>query len=141
MTDTISAFNIDSTSGALSRIGGPPATAPNCSSSCHLNPLRLAVHPMDQFVYVTNVGANSVSAFNVGNGSLSAIGAPMSTGQHPFGVALDPSGKFLFVVNKVDNNISAFSVNTSTGALMPLSGSPFGAGGSAPAGIAIVPMQ
>ena len=82
-----------------------------------------------------------MSAFNIGNGSLSAIGTPMSTGQHPFGVALDPSGKFLFVANKMDSTISAFSVNTSTGALMPLSGSPFGAGGSAPAGIVIVPMQ
>jgi hypothetical protein len=40
-----------------------------------------------------------------------------------------------------DNNISAFSVNSLTGTPMPLSGSPFGAGGSAPAGIAIVPMQ
>jgi DNA-binding beta-propeller fold protein YncE len=43
-------------------------------------------------------------------------------------VALDSSGKFLFVANRLSNNISAYSVDSTTGALTPVSGSPFAAG-------------
>ena len=139
MTDSISAFNIDSATGSLTRMGGPPATAPSCSASCHLNPLRLTVDPMDRFLFVTDVGANQVSSFMLSNGTLSPSAAPAATGQHPFGVALDPSSSFLFVANKVDNTISVFSVNASTGALTPISGSPFAAGGAGPTGIVVIP--
>jgi 6-phosphogluconolactonase (cycloisomerase 2 family) len=142
MTESLAAFDVDSTSGALTRTGSStPAAAPSCSISCHLAPLRLAVHPNDQFLYVTNVGANSLSVFNINNGPPTPLPASAPTGQHPFGVAFDPTGNFLYVANKLDNNISAFSVNASTGALAALPGSPFAAGGSAPTGIVIVAKQ
>jgi DNA-binding beta-propeller fold protein YncE len=99
--------------------------------------MRLAIDPADQFLYVTNVGNNSVAAFRVNNGVLTPASSPAATGQHPFGVALDPSGKFLYVANKVDNSISVFTVNSSAG-LSPFPGSPFSAEGNAPTNIVIV---
>lgn len=138
MAQAIVPFTIDPTNGALTPASALPTPPASCGVSCHNNPLRLAVHPNNQFVYATNVQAGTVSAFNIVTGGLSPI-AEFPTGQHPFGVALDPHGGFLYVANKIDNNISAFSVNAATGMLLPVSGTPFPSGGSGPVGIVIVP--
>jgi 6-phosphogluconolactonase len=142
MQDTISGYRIDRQSGALTRISGPAVPSTGCPG-CHMNtrPLRLVVHPKNNFAYASNVAANTLSVFGLNNGILSPISAPVPTGQHPFGVALDPSGSFLYVANKVGNTISAFSVDPMTGTLSPLPGSPFSAGGSAPTGIVTIPRQ
>jgi 6-phosphogluconolactonase (cycloisomerase 2 family) len=136
MAQSVVPFNITAT-GALTPVSALPAAAPACSVSCHNNPLRLAVHPNDQFLYASNVQAGTVSAFKITNGALSSI-AEVPAGQHPFGVALDPSGQFLFAVNKVDNTISAYSVNSSTGMLSPLNGSPFSGSLTAPTDIVVI---
>jgi 6-phosphogluconolactonase (cycloisomerase 2 family) len=136
MAQAIVPFTITAT-GALTPVSALPAAAPACSVSCHNNPLRLAIHPNDQFVYATNVQAGTVSAFKITNGALSSI-AEVPAGQHPFGVALDPAGQFLFAVNKVDNTISAYSVNSSTGMPSPLNGSPFSGNLNAPTDIVVV---
>ena len=91
-------------------------------------------------MFVSNVGANSVSVFNINNGSPPAT-STMATGQHPFGVAVAPMGDVLLVANKIDNTVSSFAVNAVTGSLTPVSGSPFLSGGNAPAGIVIVQKQ
>lgn len=139
MAQAIVPFNITST-GALTPVSVLPAPAPACSVSCHNNPLRLAVHPNDQFVYATNVQAGTVSLFKMTNGVLSSI-AEVPAGQHPFGVALDPTAGFLFVVNKMDNSISGYSVNSSTGALASLSASPFSGSLNAPTDIVVIARQ
>jgi 6-phosphogluconolactonase len=139
MAQSVVSFNI-AASGALTPVMPLPAPAADCSVSCHNNPLRLAVHPNDQFVYSTNVQAGTLSAFKMVNGSLSLL-ADVPTGQHPFGVALDPTGTFLFVVNKVDNSVSAFSVDATTGIVSPLSGSPFSGGLNAPTDILVIASQ
>jgi 6-phosphogluconolactonase len=141
MTESVATFSTDPTTGALTRMGSSTPTPPaSCGVSCHLAPLRVAVHPNDQFMFAANVGGNSVSVFNINNGPVPAT-STMATGQHPFGVTLDTMGNFLFVANKVDNNISAFAVNATTGGLMSVSGSPFAAGGTGPTGIVIVAKQ
>ena len=139
MAETIVPFSIGA-SGALTPVSPLPTPAPSCSVSCHNNPLRIAVHPNDQFVYATNVQAGTLSAFKLVNGALSSI-AEVPTGQHPFGVAMDPAGTFLFVANKVDNTLSAFSVNSTTGTVSPVSGSPFSGGMSAPTDIVVIARQ
>jgi 6-phosphogluconolactonase (cycloisomerase 2 family) len=141
MTESVATFSTDPTTGALSRVGsGTPAAPASCGVSCHLAPLRVAVHPNDQFMFVANVGANTVSVLNINNGPVPAT-STMATGQHPFGMALDSMGNFLLVANKVDNNVSSFAVNATTGGLMSVSGSPFASGGTAPTGIVIVAKQ
>ncbi|HEY2498579.1 MAG TPA: beta-propeller fold lactonase family protein [Candidatus Angelobacter sp.] len=139
MAETIVPFNI-APSGALTPVSALPTPAASCSVSCHNNPLRIAVHPNDQFVYATNVQAGTLSAFKLINGALSSI-AEIPTGQHPFGVAMDPTGTFLFVANKVDNTLSAFSVNSTTGTVSPVSGSPFSGGMNAPTDIVVIARQ
>ncbi|HEV2992671.1 MAG TPA: beta-propeller fold lactonase family protein [Candidatus Angelobacter sp.] len=140
MTESVATFSADPSTGALTRMGSTPAAPASCNVSCHLAPLRVSIHPNEQFMFVSNVGGNSVSVFSINNGPMPAT-ATMATGQHPFGTALDPMGNFLLVANKVDNTISSFAVNAATGGLMPVSGSPFSSGGNGPTGIAIVAKQ
>ncbi|HEY6253288.1 MAG TPA: beta-propeller fold lactonase family protein [Candidatus Angelobacter sp.] len=138
MAESVVALQINSGTGALSSTSTLPAPGSGCSTSCHNNPLRLTVDPMDKFIFATNVAAGTVSTFSINSGSLSAM-STAATGQHPFGVATDPTGSFLFVVNKVDNNLSAFSINASSGMLSPVGGSPFSGGGlNAPTDIVVV---
>jgi 6-phosphogluconolactonase (cycloisomerase 2 family) len=140
MAESVVTFGINGTSGALTPTSPLPPPAAACAGSCHRNPLRLAIDPMDKFIYWTNVQAGTLSAFNINNGKLAFI-SEVSTGQHPFGLALDPTGTLLYVVNRSDNTISGFSVNTSTGMTSPLSGSPFAEGSNAPTDIVIVAKQ
>jgi 6-phosphogluconolactonase (cycloisomerase 2 family) len=139
MSQAIVPFSITS-SGALAPVTALPSAAPSCSISCHSNPLRLTVHPNDQFLYATNVQAGTVTAFSIANGALTPINE-VASGAHPFGVALDPTESFLFVVNKLDNTVSGYSVNSVTGKIAPLSGSPFSGSLNAPTDIVVIARQ
>src|SRR5262249_40641747 len=116
MSQAVIPFSVYAVSGALAATQPLPTRAANYNNvSCHNNPLRVIVHPSDQFVFASNPMAGTVTAFSVlGNGTLSAI-SDFPVGQHPFGMALDSKGQFLFVANKMDNTISGFTVNTSSG--------------------------
>ena len=43
-------------------------------------------------------------------------------------MAVEPSGKFAYVPNFGSNNISAYTIDATSGALTPVTGSPFSAG-------------
>jgi hypothetical protein len=50
-------------------------------------------------------------------------------------VAVDPTGKFAYVANVSNNNVYAYSIGAN-GALTPVTGSPFAAGGLGPMSVA-----
>ena len=130
----IAAYTIDSTTGALTAIRGSPFP-----EGSYTGPHAVAVDPSGKFVYVANafgVGPNppsSISAYIIDSatGALSAVaGSPFLTRTFAGGLAVDPSGKFVYVGNAGSNQpnqptVSAYSIDTSTGALTPVSGSPF----------------
>lgn len=139
MAEVIVPFAI-SAGGSITAPAALPTPASGCSVSCHNNPLRLAIHPQDKFLYAANVQAGTLSTFSIGAGVLFLV-SEVPVRQHPFGVALTPAGNFLYVVNKVDNTISAFSVDAS-GKPSPLPGSPFADSSlNAPTDIVIVGMK
>jgi 6-phosphogluconolactonase len=137
MAESVVPFNVNPASAALTPASSLPTPAATCGTSCHNNPLRLAVDPADKFLFSTNVQAGTVSVFNINTGNLASV-ADVPTGAHPFGVAVDPTGHFLYVVNKVDNSIAGFALNSATGALTPIQGFPVSEGGNAPTDIVIV---
>src|SRR6266852_642064 len=131
---SISAYAIDTTSGALTEITGSPFAA-------GLDPLGAAVDPAGQFAYVSNCGNESlgcqasspgnVSAytFDAATGALSPIGgSPFAAGTTSGSVTVDPTGQFVYVTNRDSNDVSAFAIDATTGALTPVTGSPFLAG-------------
>ena len=112
--------------GILSACGGGGSSVPNGGKVAG-----------PQFVYVANRGSNNVSAYSIAaNGALTPVpGSPFaSSGNFPTSVTVNPAGTFAYVSNEGNiiispkNNVSAYSIGAN-GALTPVAGSPFAAGG------------
>jgi len=93
---------------------GVPATN-TASSTTGNTPSAIAVFG-GKYAFVTNRGANTVSAYSV-SGVLSTTPINTLTENTPVAIAVHPSGKFAYVVNQVSNSISAYSIDPATGAL------------------------
>ena len=148
LANFVSAFSINSTSGALS-----PLPVPFYDDG-QTSPSGLAVTPNGGFLYVTNAGANSnnVSAYaicdNVVNsctnpttpdGTLTAVtGSPFPAGLGPVAIAFDPGFSFAYVVDKGSNTISQYSYGPESGVLTPLSPGTISTGVT-PVSIAVLP--
>lgn len=123
----VSAFTINSSTGALNGIAGSPFASGNL-------PRALSATPDGKFLYVANSADNSLTAFaiNSGSGVLSVVnGFPVALTSAPTDVEVDPLGRFVYVAMPA-TGITAFKLNTDgtlTGRLdvtPPLGGKPTG---------------
>jgi 6-phosphogluconolactonase len=131
-SNSISAYAINATTGALAEIAGSPF------ASTGTGPVAVTVDPNGTYLYVANNASNTVSVYSIdsSSGALSAVGDPISSGNGPYALLVDPSNQFLFVTNKTDNTVSVFE--TGNGTLTSISGSPFSVG-SEPTSLATDP--
>jgi 6-phosphogluconolactonase len=118
-SDNVSVYPIDVNTGALAG----PFTFPTGKS-----PTSIAVDPFGgSIVFVANHGgSNDISAFNCFD--LTPVpGSPFPAGGNPLSLAVGAGGAFLYSANPDATNpsISGFSIDPNTGALSPLSGSPY----------------
>jgi len=126
-SDAISAFTINSSTGALTTIVGSPFPAGSV-------PYMVRVDPSGRFAYATAYDSDDISAYSINSrtGALTPIaGSPFwfpTLNGAPSGLAVDSSGRFLYATDSNSNYIVAFSIDNSTGALTPMSGSPFASG-------------
>jgi 6-phosphogluconolactonase (cycloisomerase 2 family) len=115
-------------------------------------PVSIAVDPAGRFAYVANYncaygegcGSNpsSVAGYRINpvNGTFGLVpGGPFPAGVGAYQVTVDPTGKFAYVANFYSNDLSAYSIDAETGALSPLSGSPFPTGGERPVSVVVEP--
>lgn len=119
--NTVSAYRVDATTGALLAVGTPTATGKS--------PYAVVGTNDRHFMYVGNEGSNDVSAFavNVETGALTAVsGSPFAAGTEPRALIL--YFNILYVANRGSNTISAFAINATTGALTPLSPATYSTG-------------
>jgi 6-phosphogluconolactonase len=113
---SISAFTIDSSTGALTPVSGYPQPIAVHGA--------VSIDPMGRFLLVPEISGVSVYAIDTTTGALSAVaGSPFSSGADPSVVSIDPTDRFVYVVNEGSANVSEFTLE-STGALTPLAGSP-----------------
>ena len=121
---TVSAFSVDSATGALTAISGSPFATVS-------RPWGIAVDPSGKFLYVSSSGGTSnlgIAAYTIDSttGALAPIaGSPYAAGSGNYSVAITPNGQFIYVTDHADNTISGYALNSSTGVLTPLAGSPF----------------
>lgn len=81
----------------------------NTSAAIHL-------HPNGKFVYVSNRGHNSISAFKIqGNGELEMVDQQTKSIATPRDFNIDPTGKFLIVANQASDNLVVYDVDAATG--------------------------
>jgi len=122
--NSISAYTIDPTTGALLAVAGSPYASGS-------QPSGVAVDSDGKLLYATNFSSNNVSAYTIDatTGALTAVpGSPFAADVAPLSVTVDPSGRFVYVANINSGDVSAYTINSSTGALSAISGSPFAAG-------------
>lgn len=108
---TLSAFTVNTTTGALTSSGAPMAVAGIT------NAVAIAVDPLVRFVYVLDgAAAGAVQVYSIGaNGVLTAVGTPVSAGTaptNPSAIVVHPSGSFIYLTNQNSGSgtIAGFSV-------------------------------
>jgi 6-phosphogluconolactonase (cycloisomerase 2 family) len=125
--NTLSAYTVDATTGALAVIGTPTATGASPHATVGLAFYFSDSTPDKRYVFVGNEGSNDVSAFAVNNttGVLTAVpGSPFPAGTDPQAMALYGGWIYLYVANAGSDNVSVYTIDRNTGALAPLSPGP-----------------
>ncbi len=109
-SDDVSVFGIDTLNYGLT--GGAKYAAGD-------GPFGLAVDPQEQYLFVANSSADSITRFRINsNGSLTNLGtATDAGGVTPMTLAMDATGERLYVLNQGSDEISVFSVDRATGDL------------------------
>ena len=143
LNDTVDGFSSNSSTGALTPSTGSPfslgGTPPGAGG---LSPF-VAEGP---YFYATDLNARSVAgfSFDTNSGALTQVpGSPFAAGNSPVQAAqAGTQGKFLYVSDNGDSagGILGFTIDPNTGALTPMSGSPFptGPAGSFPGPSALI---
>jgi 6-phosphogluconolactonase len=141
----ISAYTIDFNTGALTPIAGSPF--PTGTAGSFPGPSAMVVN--NNFLYVALAGTVNANnkivgfAIDTNTGALTTLaGSPFVTGSDPLYMALAPvtlaSQAFLYTANVQAGTISAFTADDNSGALTPVSGSPY-ASGTSIGGVTIAP--
>jgi len=123
---SISVYQVDNTTGALTPVTQSPAS----NADAALQPQSVTFTPNGLFLATANVYSNSVSVFHVNDatGTLTPVtqspATNADTGTYPFDAAFSPGGGLLAVANDGSNTVSMFLVNEMTGALTPVTQSP-----------------
>jgi 6-phosphogluconolactonase (cycloisomerase 2 family) len=115
---------IDPATGNLSELSS------NISS---VGPFGIAMTPQSNFLYTSNYSGN-VSAYSVNSstGALTSVASPYSASRAIQQINVDASGKFVYaMLPGTPSTIYSYSLNQLTGALTPITGSPFSAGSGA----------
>jgi 6-phosphogluconolactonase len=125
----VSAYMIDVSTGTLTSIAGSPFVATIGGSGSD----GLVVDSSGKFLYAALPLINNIAAFTIDSttGKLTPVtGSPFSPnlgGANPFiySITLHPSGKFLYAQGDMNAEIYGFTVDSGSGALTPMTGSPF----------------
>jgi len=140
----ISAYTINTTTGALTQVSCGPVGTPGCTGTTAptnfangTGAISIVVDPTGKFAYAANLASNDVSAYAIDppTGALTHIscGTPgtagcvgtteptnFAAGRGANAVAIDPTGKFAYVANLDSNNVSAYTIDAA-GKLTPIS--------------------
>jgi 6-phosphogluconolactonase (cycloisomerase 2 family) len=150
-SNTLFAYRITQSSGALTPVTGSVFAAGFDAAAANFRPDAVAFDPVGRFAYILDragrTGAHSRGVFVfpvqatgvLGPGVLGPFSTPATEpflNGDPVAFALDPSGRFAYLVDATSSTISAFTIDAATGSLSA-SGAPVAAPGSSL--IAIVP--
>jgi 6-phosphogluconolactonase (cycloisomerase 2 family) len=124
-SDTLSAFKVNRTTGALTALPFSPLAVPAGSQGC------VAVHPSGSPVVVGD-GSTRISSINIGaTTAVFAPGSPFESSPS-YSCAFSQDGNYVYTGGNFGSTISGYSVNAATGVLTPLAGSPFESGNNFP---------
>jgi 6-phosphogluconolactonase (cycloisomerase 2 family) len=120
---TISAFNIDPNTAALTTLAGFPFALPSCKF--------IAADRAGRFLYAT--AASQLFGYRIDEqtGALSALPQfPIVMGADSDSISIDATNQFLYVSGGGVAAVMGFTLDAATGAITPMPGSPFAIGSS-----------
>jgi len=134
ISNTVSGFVINQTTGVLSAMPGSPFSTGGLGDGGFFARNNITLSTARNFLFATNSGDNNVAVFSIdpATGVLTAVaGSPFtnSIGAIMSGsgsAVVNQSGTLLFVGNRISFDISVFSI-AANGALTSVVGSPFSA--------------
>jgi 6-phosphogluconolactonase (cycloisomerase 2 family) len=121
LSNNISVFSIDSSSGALTAVTGSPF-------GTNLSLTDMVLSPSGNFLYISaaNQPSGVIAVFSITAGviSSSAVSLTFTADSSPTGMVINPTGTYLYAANGgIGNSISIYSIG-SNGALTAAPGSP-----------------
>jgi 6-phosphogluconolactonase len=119
LSNTVTVCSYEAGTGTVKELAEYPA-APDPEDARNY-PGGLVLSPDARFVYVSNRGDESISAFAVSDGGarLDAAGRWPCEGNWPRAITLSPDGTFLFSANQRSHNVSVLRVDPRSGTLSP----------------------
>jgi 6-phosphogluconolactonase len=116
---SVTVFNYDAKAGTMTAL----QTIKNLPEELKEIPNKAAeirVHPSGKFVYASNRGHDSITAFAVDakSGELSFIERESIRGSWPRNFNISPDGKWLIAAGRYSNTLSVFSIDQKTGGLL-----------------------
>jgi len=118
---TVSAFSVNA-NGSLTQAAGSPFSELAPLNLALSSPQYLTTDGTGSFLYVVNVGNNTVTSYTITpvTGVLGEEFQSSATGNFPEGIAVDAANKFLLVANFDDGTLSVYEINNANGNLTAL---------------------
>jgi 6-phosphogluconolactonase len=116
---TITAFAYDATSGGLTEIE-TVSTVPEYFDGAN-RAAEVGMHPSGKYLYVSNVGHNSVVLFTIDpdKGTLTFIEEQGTGGKSPRHFGIEPSARHLAIANHESDTVLASRIDAGNGRLKP----------------------
>lgn len=120
--DTVSAFTVDTDTGALTAVGEPVASGGDMAGGG-----SLAVNDTEDLLFVGHDGDNTISVLTIAaDGTLTPVaGSPFDIGAGADGITLNAVGSLLYVAAPNSGNVIVVLNIAADGTLTPIDGSPF----------------
>ena len=120
-SNNISAFTVNAGGSLTQATGSPFSSLPPLNLPLS-SPQYLTTDRTGSFLYVVNVGNNTVASYTItpGTGALGKEFQSSATGNFPEGIAVDAANKFLMVANFGDGDLLVYGINNANGNLTAL---------------------
>lgn len=119
LDSTMTAFNYDSSGGALTEIESVSTLPDDFDGTSHCADVHVSAS--GKFVYGSNRGHDSIVIFAIDEhtGQLSLVGHESTQGEIPRNFAIDPTGTLLLAANQESDSVVTFWIDAETGELNP----------------------
>ena len=116
---SVTVFDYDAKAGTMTALQ-TIETLPDSLKEIPNKAAEIRVHPSGNFVYASNRGHDSITAFAVdsASGELTFIEREAIRGSWPRNFNISPDGKWLIAAGRYSNTLSVFTIDQETGALL-----------------------
>ena len=118
LLNSVTVFDYDGDAGTLTEKQTIPTLPTDFKGTSYSADLKIT--PDGRFLYGTNRGQDSITAYQIGgDGKMTLIAIESSLGKGPQNLAITADGTWLLCANMPGNNVAVFGIDTKTGKLKP----------------------